>query len=106
MVDEIEARKIDRERVMAIPQGWKLMGAIKTVERRLAAGQIVHCGRPLMDWCVGNASVRAIGNAVMIEKAEAGRAKIDPLIAVFNAAALMALNPKPRNKKYQAFFVG
>ena len=56
--------------------------------------------------CVGNASVRAIGNAVMIEKAEAGRAKIDPLIAVFNAAALMALNPKPRKKKYQAFFVG
>lgn len=106
VVDEIEARKIDRERVMAIPQGWKLMGAIKTVERRLAAGQIVHCGRPLMDWCVGNASVRAIGNAVMIEKAEAGRAKIDPLIAVFNAAALMALNPKPRKKKYQAFFVG
>jgi phage terminase large subunit-like protein len=78
---------------VAISQGWKLTGAIKTTERRLAEGALWHGGAGLMAWCVGNARVEPRGNAVMITKQGSGAAKIDPLMALFNAAALMSLNP-------------
>ncbi|MEK8235423.1 terminase large subunit, partial [Escherichia coli] len=39
--------------VVGISQGWKLGGAIKTTERKLAEGVLVHGGQPLMAWCVG-----------------------------------------------------
>lgn len=77
----------------AISQGWKLTGAIKTTERRLAERALWHGGSGLMAWCVGNAKVEPRGNAVMITKQAAGFAKIDPLMALFNAVALMSLNP-------------
>jgi phage terminase large subunit-like protein len=54
---------------------------------------MVHGGQPLMAWCVGNAKVEPKGNAVIITKQAAGRAKVDPLLALFNAVTLMSLNP-------------
>ena len=69
------------------------MSAIKTVERKLAGGAFVHSGSRLMAWCVGNAKVVPVGNAISITKQASGFAKIDPLMATFDAAALMALNP-------------
>lgn len=105
IVDAVVARGIEQERVVGIPQGWKLVGAIKTTERRLAEGTLHHGGRPLMAWCVGNARVEPRGNALIITKQAAGSAKIDPLMASFNAVALMSMNPKPRAKKFQLLFV-
>ena len=104
VVDEIVARDIAHERVVGIPQGWKLVGAIKTAERKLAQGYIRHSGSGLMAWCVGNAKPVARGNAIVIEKATAGSGKIDPLMATFNAISLMALNPKQKRKRNQLFF--
>lgn len=105
IVDEITSRGIAHERVLGIPQGWKLMGAIKTTERKLASGEMELGHNPMMRWCVENARTEPRGNAVMITKQASGTAKIDPLMATYNAVALMAMNPKPRRKGFQMFFV-
>jgi phage terminase large subunit-like protein len=94
ILDAIVERGVDQDLVVGISQGWKLTGSIKTVERKLAEGAMVHGGAPMMAWCCSNAKVEPKGNAVAITKQAAGFAKLDPLMAVFNAAALMALNPQ------------
>lgn len=106
IVDAIVDRKIAHERILGIPQGYKMVGAIKTAERKVAARTLRHGGSALMAWCCGNAKVVPAGNAVMITKQAAGTAKIDPLMALFNATSLMSMNPKPRRKKYQFFTIG
>lgn len=108
IVDELTSpeRGIDLEQIVAISQGWRLNGSIKTAERKLAGGEIVHAGQPLMAWCVGNAKVQPSGNAISITKQHSGSAKIDPLMAMFSAVQLMALNPTARAKKYQTFVLG
>lgn len=105
VVDAITGRGIEHDRIVGIPQGWKLMGAIKTTERKLAAGELHHGNSPLMAWTVSNAKSEPRGNAIMITKQASGSAKIDPVMALFDSVALMAMNPQPQKKKYQAFFV-
>jgi phage terminase large subunit-like protein len=96
VLDALAAVGIAGDRVVGIPQGWRLSGAIKTVERRLADRAFWHGGTGLMAWCVGNARVEPAGNAVKITKQASGVGKIDPVIAMFMAAALMSANPQPR----------
>lgn len=93
ILDALEAAGVPKDKVIGVSQGWKLTGAIKTAERKLAGGTFWHAGQPLMTWCVGNARVEPRGNAIVITKQTAGTAKIDPLMATFNAVALMGLNP-------------
>jgi phage terminase large subunit-like protein len=50
-------------------------------------------GQSLMAWAVSNARVEPKGNAIIITKQASGTAKIDPLMAAFNAIALMAMIP-------------
>jgi phage terminase large subunit-like protein len=80
--------------VVGISQGWKLTGAIKTLERWLAEGRILHGGTALMAYCVSNAKVEPRGTAITITKQQAGSAKIDPLMAGLNAVSLISLNPE------------
>lgn len=105
VVDEIVNRKVEQNRIVAVPQGWKMVGAIKTTERKLAEGALRHGGQPIMAWSVGNAKPEPRGNAVIITKQVAGSAKIDPLMALFNAVSLMSDNPRPRKRKHQIFFI-
>ena len=97
ILDALVERGIPEEKIIGISQGWKMTGAIKTAERKLAEGVMVHGGQPMMSWCVGNAKVEPRGNAVIITKQAAGSAKIDPLMALFNAVTLMSLNPETQS---------
>jgi len=87
------------ERVVGVSQGYKLTGTIKMAEVKLADGEMIHCGSPLMSWCVGNAKVEPKGNAIVVTKQASGTGKIDPLMALFNAVALMSQNPEPPNTR-------
>lgn len=95
IIDELttEERGITMEQIVSISQGWRLNGAIKTTERKVAGGEFIHGGTRLMAWCVGNARTVAVGNAIAINKQVSGSAKIDPLMATFDATTLIALNP-------------
>jgi len=93
VLEALDAAGVPADKIIGISQGWKMTGAIKTAERKLAEGALVHGGQPLMTWCVGNAKVEPRGNAVIITKQAAGAAKIDPLMATFNAVTLMSMNP-------------
>ena len=98
LLDGLLAVGIPQEQMIAVAQGYKLAGYIQTTERKLAEGNLYHAGQDLMTWCAGNARIIMKGNGMMISKQESGTAKIDPLIATFNAVALMSLNPEIENK--------
>lgn len=106
ILDKLEDRGIPEDKLVAVSQGWKLGGAIKTAERWLADGSLAPSDQPLMAWCVGNAKVEPRANSILITKQASGSAKIDPLMAMFNAVTLMALNPAAATKKYQMFVLG
>src|SRR5262245_139215 len=81
-----------------VRQGISLMGAIKTVERKLVDGSFKHGGQALMTWCAGNARIVPTPTGMRVARDDSGFGKIDPLMALFNACALMALNPSAHKR--------
>jgi phage terminase large subunit-like protein len=100
ILDALTEAGIEGEQVAAVSQGWRLGGAIKTAERKLAEGAFVHAGQALMAWSVGNAKVEPRGNSILITKQASGTAKIDPLMALFNAVHLMSLQPAASGRSF------
>lgn len=101
LVDDLIAAGIPEDKIVGVPQGYKISGYQKTAERRIASKYMTHSGQRMMDWCVGNARVLMKGSGTMLSKAESGTGKIDPLIALLNAVALMSENPAPPTDKSQ-----
>jgi phage terminase large subunit-like protein len=105
ILDAMVAAGVPQCTMVGVQQGWRLTGAIGTTERYLAAGKIVHGGQALMRWVVGNAKTRRSGNAVLVDKQTSGSAKIDPLMAGFNAMHLMSMNPSAMAGSHSQGFV-
>jgi len=87
----------DNGLLVGVPQGYALMNAIKTAERRLSNGMLRHAGGPLMAWCVANLKIEPTATAIRATKQTAGDAKIDPAMALFDAVTMMVKNPEPAN---------
>ena len=96
LVDALAEKKVEDDQISAIRQGAALSPASWGLEPKLKNRSFRHCGQPLMAWCVGNAKAETRGGATLITKETAGRAKIDPLVAVFNAVMLMNRNPEAK----------
>lgn len=93
IIDALIEGGITEEQLAAISQGYKLNAAIKGTPRKLKAETLLHCNQPLMTWSVGNARTEKRGNAELVTKYISGSAKIDPLMALFDAVQLMSWNP-------------
>lgn len=93
LLDELEERGFDDTRFISIGQGWKLQQAILTMPRRLKDRRFLHGDTGMMAWNVGNAKTELRGSNYIVTKQTAGSAKIDALMATFNAAMLMFGNP-------------
>lgn len=95
LVDALALENITEEngQIIGVPQGYKLMNAIKTTERKLANGTLKHAKSDLMDWCVGNVKIEPTATAIRATKQNAGDAKIDPWGALMDAATVMIRNP-------------
>lgn len=101
IVDALADIGVDGDLVHAVSQGYRLASAIWSLERKLRDGTAIHGGQEMMNWCVGNAKAVQAGNAVLVTKAAAGKAKIDPLCATFDATKLLELNPGSRRSVYE-----
>ena len=92
----------EAKNLVGVSQGFWLMNAIKTTERKLVNGTFHHAASEMMNWCVGNIRIEPTATAIRATKQNAGDAKIDPAMAMFNAVSMMALNPQAaRSSPYE-----
>jgi len=85
---------VDNKLLVGAPQGFGMMNAIKTAERKTQNKTLIHARSALMDWCVGNVKIEPTATAIKATKQNAGDAKIDPWMALMNAIFMMTRNPE------------
>jgi phage terminase large subunit-like protein len=95
LVDDLAAIDVTVENnlLQGVRQGYSMTKDIKTAERKLVNGTFAHAPSKLMEWCVANVKIEATATAIRVTKQNAGDAKIDPVMALFDAVAIMSLNP-------------
>ena len=103
LIDALKQKGFSQDQMWAVGQGFRLTGVIQLVERKLMDGTLTHGGRDMMRWCVSNAKAEQKGNAVTITKQVAGKAKIDPVIALFCAAKMMERSPDAGDGKVSVY---
>src|SRR5258708_2387574 len=64
--------------------------------RMLARGKLIHAKSTLMNWCVSNIKIEPTATAIKATKQNAGDAKIDPAMALFDAVTVMITNPEAK----------
>lgn len=103
LLDALEDEGLEQPLVQAVTQGWKLQTAISSVPLKLEDRRFLHGNQAIMAWSVGNAKQTLKGSNYVVTKEVSGAAKIDPLMALFNAAMLMFLNPEPSRMNLDDF---
>nr|WP_312970728.1 terminase large subunit [Brucella intermedia] len=95
MIEALDEIGVSQENgnLEGVAQGWRMMTAIKSSERRLVNGTLKHAPSSLMDWCVGNLKIEPTATGIKATKQNAGDAKIDPVMALFDAVTVMSRNP-------------
>ena len=93
VMDALEARDLGEPIACRVQQGWHLNRPAATLALRLADGDVRHAGQPLLAWAVGNVRVELKGSNLYYSKEVSGASKIDPFIAMVNAAELMSRHP-------------
>ena len=104
LIEELTAVEIPEDKLIGVSQGFKMAGYIKTSENKIARKHLLHADQDMLTWSIGNARTVVRGSGTMISKAESGTAKIDPVIGMLNAVALMSLNPEPPKTGAPAMF--
>ena len=96
MIEALAEIEVTQEagNLVGAPQGYAMMNAIKTAERKLANGTLRHAPSALMDWCVSNLKIEPTATAIRATKQNAGDAKIDPVMSLFDAVTVMSRNPE------------
>jgi phage terminase large subunit-like protein len=95
LIDSLAAVQvtIEGKQVIGAPQGYQMMNAIKSAERKLANGTLWHSKSDLMRWAVSNVKIEPTATAIRATKQNAGDAKIDPVMALFDAVTVMQSSP-------------
>lgn len=104
LLDALEDAKLEQPMVQAVAQGWKLQTAISSVPLKLEDRRFLHGDQPIMAWSVGNAKQTLRGSNYVVTKEVSGAAKIDLLMAMFNAAMLMFQNPEAKGSGMDDYF--
>lgn len=104
LLDELIMIGIPEDKLIGVTQGFKMSGYIKTAENKIARKDMLHASQPIMAWSVGNCRTVVRGSGTMLSKAESGTAKIDPVIGMLNAVALMSQNPDVPNANADSVF--
>jgi len=106
VVDALEEAELGGdERIVGVSQGYRLMGASKSLERKVADRTFFHGDQRLLNYAVGNAKIEQKGNAQLVTKQASGVAKIDPFMALLDAAQCMAMNPEPTSSRVDAHII-
>ena len=103
LLDALDAENLVQPLVVAVTQGWKLQTAVSSVPLKLEDRRMVHGDQPIMAWNVGNAKQTLRGSNYVVTKEVSGAAKIDMLMALFNASMLMFANPVAAEKVVSVF---
>lgn len=99
-VDALAGRGIDGPMLRRLLQGAALSPALWGLEHKLSNDTLSHAALGLMAWCVGNVKIETKANGNLATKQAAGRAKIDPFIAMLCAAILMSWNPAAQGRSF------
>lgn len=94
IIEALAGRQVPDPMIYRLRQGSALSPAIWGLERKLSDKTLIHSGSEMMAWVLGNVKIEVKGNGNAATKEVAGRAKIDPFIAMLCAAILMSWNPE------------
>ncbi|SFM16760.1 terminase TerL endonuclease subunit [Shimia aestuarii] len=91
LANALEDAGVERERVIAVKQGFALRPGWLGLERRARQGQLIHSDQAILSWAVSNTKVDP--KSGLITKKYNGVGKIDPVVALATAAMVVLDSP-------------